>query len=59
MTHGTELKSRVRKFAYGSVLIGMSLLAVVTLSIFAADKSLKVGRIDATAMGTSEERWNT
>jgi hypothetical protein len=54
MTHGTELRSKVRKFAYGSVIIATLLLAVLTLSIFATDKSLKVGTIDATAIGTSE-----
>jgi hypothetical protein len=55
MTVNQDFKSRIRKFGYSSFFIATLLLAAVTLAFSADDGKVKVGTIDATAMGTSTQ----
>src|SRR6516164_2785828 len=45
----------IQKICFSSLLIAVLLLAAVTLVFSADDQKLKVGTIDATAMGTSTQ----
>ena len=58
MTANQDFKSKIRKFGYGSFLTATLLLAAVTLAL-SADSKVKVGTIDATAMGTSTQMGGT
>jgi len=55
MTHLRNPRSTIQKVSYGSLLLAALLLAAATLAIPADDKKVKVGTIDATAMGTSTQ----
>jgi hypothetical protein len=55
MTAHQDFKHKIRKFSYGSFLTATLLLAAVTLALSADNKRVKVGTIDATAMGTSTQ----
>jgi hypothetical protein len=55
MTQTRNHQFNVKKFAYSSLLIAGLLLAAVTLVQSANEEKLKVGTIDATAMGTSTQ----
>ena len=55
MTHPRNPRSTIQKVSYGSLLLAALLLAAATLAIPADDKKVKVGTIDATAMGTSTQ----
>ncbi len=48
-------ESTVRKIGYSSCLLATLLLTVVSFSVSADNKKVKVGTIDATAMGTSTQ----
>ena len=58
MTANQDFTSKIRKFGYGSFLTATLLLAAVTLAL-SADSKVKVGTIDATAMGTSTQLGRT
>ena len=58
MTVNHDFKSKTRKFGYSSFLVATLLLAAVTLAL-SADSKVKVGTIDATAMGTSTQLGRT
>ena len=55
MTHPRNPRSTIQKVSYGSLLLAALLLAAATLALPADDKKVKVGTIDATAMGTSTQ----
>ena len=55
MTVNQDFKSKIRKFGYSSLFTGTLLLAAVTLALSADNGKVKVGTIDATAMGTSTQ----
>ncbi len=55
MTRDNTGRSNIRKFSYGGLLLTTLLLAAVTLALSADDGKVKVGTIDATAMGTSTQ----
>lgn len=55
MTVNQDFKSKIRKFGYSSFLTATLLLAAVTLALSADNGKVKVGTIDATAMGTSTQ----
>jgi|SRR5208283_4823596 len=55
MTHDNTGRSDIRKFSYGGLLLTTLLLTAVTLVLSADDGKVKVGTIDATAMGTSTQ----
>ena len=55
MTVNQDFKSKSRKFGYSSFLTATLLLAAVTLALSADNGKVKVGTIDATAMGTSTQ----
>jgi hypothetical protein len=59
MTANDDFKSKIHKFGYSSFLIATVLLAAVTLALSADNKKVKVGTIDATAMGTSTQLGRT
>ena len=59
MTANQDFKSTVRKFGYSSFLVATLLLAAVTFALSADSKKVKVGTIDATAMGTSTQLGRT
>ena len=59
MTANQDFKSKIRKFGYSSFLIAALLLAAVTLALSADNGKVKVGTIDATAMGTSTQLGRT
>jgi hypothetical protein len=48
-------ESKIQKASYGGFLLAALLLTVVTLAFSADDTRVKVGTIDATAMGTSTQ----
>jgi hypothetical protein len=50
-----DCKSRIRKVGYSSFLTATLLFTAVTLSLSADNKGVKVGKISATAMGTSTQ----
>ena len=55
MKANQDFKSKILKFGYSSFLTATFLLAAVTLVLSADSKKVKVGTIDATAMGTSTQ----
>jgi hypothetical protein len=55
MTPTTNLQSTIQRVGYGSFIVAALLLTVVSLALSANDKKVKVGTIDATAMGTSTQ----
>jgi hypothetical protein len=55
MTQPKNSQFKIQKIGYGSLLIAVLLLAAVTLALSADDEKVKVGTIDATAMGTSTQ----
>jgi hypothetical protein len=55
MTYDNTGRSNIRKFSYGGLLLTTLLLTAVTLVRSADDGKVKVGTIDATAMGTSTQ----
>ena len=59
MTANQDFKSKIRKFGYSNFLIATVLLGAVTLALSADGKKVKVGTIDATAMGTSTQLGRT
>ena len=59
MTLFRNCKSKIQKASYGSFLLAAVLLAAVTLAFSADDTRVKVGTIDATAMGTSTQMGKT
>jgi hypothetical protein len=59
MTQTRNRRFNVQKFACSSLLIAGLLLTAVTLVQSANDEKLKVGTIDATAMGTSTQLGQT
>jgi hypothetical protein len=59
MTLFRNCKSKIQKASYGSFLLGALLLTAVTLAFSADDTRVKVGTIDATAMGTSTQMGQT
>jgi len=59
MTLDNTGRSNIRKFSYGGLLLTTLLLAAVTLALSADDGKVKVGTIDATAMGTSTQLGQT
>ena len=59
MTLFRNCKPKIEKASYGSFLLAALLLAAVTLAFSADDTRVKVGTIDATAMGTSTQLGRT
>jgi hypothetical protein len=55
VTHTRNFKSKIQKAGYGRFLIATLLFAAVTLALSADNGKVKVGTIDATAMGTSTQ----
>jgi hypothetical protein len=55
MTQTRNSQFNIQKIARGSLLITVLLSAAVTLALSANDEKVKVGTIDATAMGTSTQ----
>ena len=55
MTQPRNSQFKIQKIGYGSLLIAVLLLTAVTLVFSADDGKVKVGTIDATAMGTSTQ----
>jgi hypothetical protein len=55
MTQPRNSQFKIQKIGYGSLLIAVLLLTAVTLALSADDGKVKVGTIDATAMGTSTQ----
>jgi hypothetical protein len=55
MTHTRNSHSKIPKVGYGSLLLAALLLTAVALALAGDDKKVKVGTIDATAMGTSTQ----
>lgn len=55
MNSAKHSESTVHKIGYGSCLFVALLLIIVSFSVSADDKKVKVGTIDATAMGTSTQ----
>ena len=52
-------ESKIQKASYGGFLLAALLLTAVTLAFSADDTRVKVGTIDATAMGTSTQMGRT
>jgi hypothetical protein len=59
MTQPRNSQFKIQKIGYGSLLIAVLLLAAVTYALSADDAKVKVGTIDATAMGTSTQLGET
>ena len=59
MTEPRNFQFKIQKICYGSLSIAVLLLTAVTLALSADDGKLKVGTIDATAMGTSTQLGQT
>ena len=59
MTQPRNSQFKIQKIGYGGLLIAVLLLAAVTLALSADDEKVKVGTIDATAMGTSTQLGQT
>jgi hypothetical protein len=59
MTQPRNSQFNIQKIGYGSLLVAVLLLAAVTLTLSADDGKVKVGTIDATAMGTSTQLGQT
>jgi hypothetical protein len=59
MTQPRNSQLKIQKIGYGSMLIAVLLLAAVATALSADDGKVKVGTIDATAMGTSTQLGQT
>ena len=59
MTQPRNSQFKIQKIGYGSLLIAVLLLTAVSLALSADDGKVKVGTIDATAMGTSTQLGQT
>ena len=59
MTRTKSSHSKIAKVGYGSLLLAALLLAAVALALAGDDNKVKVGTIDATAMGTSTQLGKT
>jgi hypothetical protein len=59
MTQPRNSQFKIQKICYGSLSIAVLLLTAVTLAPSADDGKVKVGTIDATAMGTSTQLGET
>lgn len=59
MTHTRNSHSKIQKVGYGSLLLAALLLTAVALALAGNDNKVKVGTIDATAMGTSTQLGKT
>jgi hypothetical protein len=59
MTQPRNSQFKIQKICYGSLSIAVLLLTAVTLALSADDGKVKVGTIDATAMGTSTQLGQT
>jgi hypothetical protein len=55
MTFSRNLQFKFQKVGFSGLLVAALLLTAVTLVLSAEDKTVKVGKIDATAMGTSTQ----
>lgn len=55
MNRARHSESTIRKIGYGRCLFAALLLIVVSFSVSADNKKVKVGTIDSTAMGTSTQ----
>jgi hypothetical protein len=55
MTVNHDFKPKIRKFGYSGSLVAALLLAAATLALSGDKEKVKVGTIDATAMGTSTQ----
>src|SRR6201981_2175554 len=55
MTQPRHSQFKIQKIGYGSLFIAVLLLAAIALALAADDIKVKVGTIDATAMGTSTQ----
>jgi len=59
MTVNQDFKCKILKFGYSGFLVATLLLAAVTFALSADSEKVKVGTIDATAMGTSTQSGRT
>jgi len=59
MTHTKNYYSKILKVGYGSLLLAALSLSAVALALAGDDNKVKVGTIDATAMGTSTQLGKT
>ena len=59
MTQPRNSQFKIKKICYGSLSIAVLLLTAVSLALSADDGKVKVGTIDATAMGTSTQLGQT
>ena len=59
MTQPRNSQFKIQKICYGSLSIAVLLLTAVSLALSADDGKVKVGTIDATAMGTSTQLGQT
>lgn len=59
MTYTRNSHSQIHKAGYGSLLLAALLLTAVALALAGDDNKVKVGTIDATAMGTSTQLGKT
>jgi hypothetical protein len=59
MTQPRNSQFKIQKICYGSLSIAVLLLTAVSLALSADDGKVKVGTIDATAMGTSIQLGQT
>lgn len=59
MTHTRNSHPKIQRVGYGSLLLATVLLTAVALALAGDDKKVKVGTIDATAMGTSTQLGKT
>jgi len=59
MRHTKNYHSKILKVGYGSLLLAALSLTAVALALAGDDNKVKVGTIDATAMGTSTQLGKT
>ena len=59
MTQPRNSQFKIKKICYGSLSIAVLLLTAVSLALSADDGKVKVGTLDATAMGTSTQLGQT
>ena len=59
MRHAENYHSKILKAGYGSLLLAALSLTAVALALAGDDNKVKVGTIDATAMGTSTQLGKT
>ena len=55
MTQTRNSQPKIPKVGYSGLVLAAILLITATLALSADDKKVKVGTIDATAMGTSTQ----